>query len=189
MLETIIIAFIACKVKGYKIKGIFKNWAIYPVLILEVVYLFCQINIFMGNYFVIKYVGTLKTTYLCSYLPLIFVYNKYIQAIIGSIFIAFGGFLNDIAIKANNGFMPVFPKLSYLTGYGKIEAFDKVNDIHILGESSTKLKFLTDIFDVGYSVLSIGDIFMRVYVFIIIYSVVKEINTKITKESLISKIV
>ena len=176
MLETIIIAFIICKIKGYKIKGIFKNWAIYPVLIIEVVYLFFQINIFMENYFVIKYVGILKTIYLCSYLPLIFVYNRYIQAIVGSIFVAFGGFLNDIAIKANNGFMPVFPTLSFLTGYGKIDAFDKVNDIHVLGDSSTNLKFLTDIFDIGYSILSIGDIFIRLYVFIIIYSVIKEIN-------------
>lgn len=178
MLETILIAFLVCKIKGYKINPIFKSWTIYPVLILEVVYLFSQISIFMENYSVIKYVSILKTIYLCSYLPMILVYNKYIQAIIGSAFVAFGGFLNDIAIKANNGFMPVFPKLSYLTGYGKIDAFDKVNDIHILGDSSTKLKFLTDIFDVGYSILSIGDIFMRVYVFIIIYSVIKEINTK-----------
>ncbi|WP_300382280.1 DUF5317 family protein [Clostridium sp.] len=178
MLETIIIALIICKIKGYKIKGLFRTWAIYPILILELVYLFFQINIFMENYFMIQYVGILKTIYLCSYLPLIFVYNKYIQAIIGSIFIMVGGFLNDIAIKANNGFMPVFPTLSYLTGYGKIDSFDKVNDIHILGNSSTNLKFLTDIFDIGYSVLSIGDIFIRGYVFIIIYSVVKEINTK-----------
>ena len=85
--------------------------------------------------------------------------------------------------------MPVFPTLSYLTGYGKVEAFDKVNDIHILGNSSTKLKFLTDIFDIGYSILSIGDVFIRLYVFIIIYSVIKEINVERTKENLINKIV
>jgi Family of unknown function (DUF5317) len=178
MLETIVIALIFCKIKGYRIKGIFKSWTIYPVLILEAVYLFTQINIFMGNYFVIKYVNILKTLYLCSYLPLIFVYEKYITAIIGSAFVILGGFLNDVAIKANNGYMPVFPTLTYITGYGNPDAFDIVNDIHILGNESTKLKFLTDIFDIGYSVLSLGDIFIRVYVFIIIYNVIKEINTK-----------
>lgn len=178
MLEAIIISLIFSKIKGYKIKGIFKSWTIYPVLALEAIYLFAQVNIFMGNYFMIKYVNILKTIYLCSYLPLIFYYEKYVQAIIGSIFIFLGGFLNDIAIRANNGFMPVFPTLSRITGYIDINAFGQIDNIHILGNESTKLKFLTDIFDIGYSVLSLGDIFMRLYVFIIIYSVIKEINTK-----------
>ncbi|MBU5454137.1 DUF5317 family protein [Caproiciproducens sp. MSJ-32] len=178
MLEAIIISLIFSKIKGYKIKGIFKSWTIYPVLALEAIYLFAQVNIFMGNYFMIKYVNILKTIYLCSYLPLIFYYEKYVQAIIGSIFIFLGGFLNDIAIRANNGFMPVFPTLSRITGYIDINAFGQIDNIHILGNESTKLKFLTDIFDIGYSVLSLGDIFMRLYVFIIIYSVIKEINKK-----------
>ncbi|MGN0028014.1 MAG: DUF5317 family protein, partial [Clostridium sp.] len=74
------------------------------------------------------------------------------------------------------GYMPVFPSLSYLTGYAKVDSFSKVKDIHILGNSSTKLKFLTDIFDIGYSVLSLGDIFIRCFVFIIIYNTIKKIN-------------
>lgn len=177
MLETIIISLIFCKIKKFKIKPLFKSWAIYPVLFMELIYLVVQANIFMENYTLIKYVGVLKTLYLCSYLPLIFVYKQYISAIIGSGFVILGGFLNDIAIAANNGYMPVFPSLSYITGYAKIDAFDKVNDIHILGDASTKLKFLTDIFDIGYSVLSLGDIFIRGFVFIIIYNVVKSLNS------------
>ena len=55
------------------------------------------------------------------------VYREYISAIIGSIFVIVGGILNDIAISANNGYMPVFPSLSYLTGYAKIDSFSKVN--------------------------------------------------------------
>lgn len=182
MIETILISLIFCKIKKLKIKPLFKSWTIYPVLFLELVYLIVQVNIFMDNYVAINYVGILKTLYLCSYLPMIFKYRQYISAIIGSIFVIIGGLLNDIAISANNGFMPVFPTLSFFTGYAKIEAFDKVNDIHILGDSSTKLKPLTDIFDLGYSVLSIGDIFIRVYVFIIIYNVVKQLN--ISKEKI-----
>lgn len=143
---------------------------------MELLYLVVQANIFIENYGVIKYVGLFKTLYLCAYLPLIFTYRQYISAIIGSIFVVIGGLLNDIAIYANNGYMPVFPSLSYLTGYAKLDAFSKVNDIHILGDSSTKLKFLTDIFDIGYSVLSLGDIFIRGFVFIIIYNTVKYIN-------------
>lgn len=176
MLETVIIALLVCKIKGYKIKPLFKSYAIYPVIFMQCVNLVMQVNIFMENYEVIKYSGIMKTLYLCSYLPLVFKYEQYISAIIGSAFVIFGGILNDIAIKANNGMMPVFPSLSYLTGYAKVDAFSKVNDIHILGGVNTNVKFLTDIFDLGYSVLSIGDIFIRFFVFIIIYSSVKKIN-------------
>lgn len=176
MIETILISLIFCKIKKLKIKPLFKSWTIYPVIIMELIYLFIQINVFMDNYMFIKYVGVLKVVYLCSYLPMIFTYNQYISAIIGSVFVFIGGILNDIAIGANNGYMPVFPYLSYITGYANIEAFDKVNDIHILGDSSAKLKLLTDIFDIGYSVLSLGDIFIRGFVFIVIYNVVKNLN-------------
>lgn len=184
MIETILISFIFCKIKGFKLRPLFKNWSIYPVMVMELIYLIVQINIFRENYVVINYVGILKTLYLCSYLPLIFTYKQYIAAIIGSVFVIIGGILNDIAIWANNGYMPVFPTLSYFTGYAKPDAFNKVNDIHILGDSTTKLKPLTDIFDIGYSVLSIGDIFIRLYIFIIIYNVVKLLNK--SKEEKIS---
>ncbi|MDV4150955.1 DUF5317 family protein [Clostridium sp. AL.422] len=183
MFETIIISLIFCKVKKLKIKPLLKNWTIYPVIFMEVICLIIQANIFSENYNLIKYVGVVKTLYLCSYLPLIFVYKQYVSAIIGSVFVVVGGILNDLAIWANNGYMPVFPSLSYLTGYAKIDSFDKVNDIHILGDSLTKLKFLTDIFDIGYSVLSLGDIFIRGFVFIIIYKSVKYLN--LTNEKII----
>lgn len=176
MLETIIIAIIVAKFKGYNIKPLFKTKEFYPVIFMELIYLIIQIAIFNENYEVIKYVGILKTVYLCSYLPLVFKYEQYISAIIGSIVMIIGGWLNNIAIYANDGMMPVFPNLSYLTGYATVESFSKVNDIHILGSSETKLKFLTDIFDIGYSVLSLGDIFIRFYVFIIIYKSIKYIN-------------
>ena len=178
MIETVLISLIFCKFKKLRVKPLFKKWPIYIVILMEMIWLISQINVYFENYDVIKYVGPLKTLYLCSYLPIIFFYKQYISAIIGSIFVIIGGILNDIAINANNGFMPVFPSLSYITGYTKEDSFAKVNDIHILGDSSTKLKFLTDIFDVGYSVFSLGDIFIRVFVFIIIYNTVKEINLK-----------
>ena len=77
--------------------------------------------------------------------------------------------------------MPVFPSLSYITGYAKPEGFGLVNDLHILGNSQTNLKILTDYIDLGYSILSIGDILIRIFVFLIIYkSIVK--SNKLTKE-------
>lgn len=183
MLETVIISLIFCKIKKMKIKPLFKAWAFYPIILMEIICLIVQANIFVENYNVINYVKILKTLYLCSYLPLIFMYRQYVSAVVGSIFVIIGGILNDIAISVNNGYMPVFPSLSYLTGYMKYDAFDKINDIHILGDSSTKLKFLTDIFDVGYSIFSLGDIFIRVFVFIIIYNSVRYLN--LTNEKVI----
>ena len=182
MAETILLALLYAKIKKYKIKPLFKSWTIYPVIAFEIIYLIEQVAIFSGNYEFIGFTKSLNPFYFSAYLLLVFKYDIYISSIIGAIFMLLGGALNDIAIKANNGFMPVYPTLSYLTGYAKPEAFDLVKDIHILGNSQTKLKILTDYIDLGYSVLSIGDVFIRVFVFIIIYNSIKKISNSATKE-------
>ena len=178
MIETILLALIFAKIKGYKIKILFKSWAIYPVLVFALTYVILEVTLFQGNYRFIKYASTFHYFYLLTFLILIIKYKLNVSAIIGSIFILIGTALNNFVIRANNGKMPVFPTLSYITGYAKMDSFAKVNDIHILGSNITKLKFLTDIFDVGYSVMSIGDIFIRVFAFIIIFSTIKVINER-----------
>lgn len=183
MPETILIALLFAKIKGYEIKSLFRSWAIYPVIIFEIINLIGQVPIFLGHYEFIRVMKSLNPFYFCTYLILVFKYNIYINSIIGTIFMLAGGALNDIAMKANGGLMPVYPTLSYLTGYAKPEAFTLVKDIHILGNSDTKLKLLTDYIDLGYSVLSIGDVFIRVFVFIIIYSAIKEGNNQRRKEN------
>lgn len=181
MLETILIAFLVAKIKGYDIKPIFKNWAIYPIIVMEMVSCIVQIMIFSGNYSAVSYFATSKSLYLVLYLCLVYKYEVYESAIIGSAFMIGGGFLNDLAIKANNGFMPVYPTLSYLTGYTNSNMFNMIEDIHILGNSETSLKILTDFIDLGYSVLSIGDIFIRVFVFLIVFNAIKKSNFVTTK--------
>lgn len=176
MLETILIAFLFAKIKKYEIKPLFKSWEIYPIIIFEVIYIIGQVLIFSGNYEIIQFMQRLKPFYLSTYLFLIYKYDLYINSIIGAVFVLLGGILNDIAIKANEGHMPVYPTLSYLTGYASPEAFHLVNDIHILGDSQTKLKFLTDYIDLGYSILSVGDVLIRVFVFMIVYNSIKKIN-------------
>jgi hypothetical protein len=115
---------------------------------------------------------------------LIFVllYKQYISAIIGSVFMVLGGFLNNIVISANNGKMPVFPKLSYLTGYANQDLWSKISGIHVIGTETTKLKFLADIFDFGYCIMSIGDIFIRVFVFLVIFNTIKHLEVNTSKE-------
>lgn len=183
MIEPILLALIFAKIKGYKVRPLFKIWAIYPVFIFILMYLILEVMIFNNNYTFIKYTNTFHFLYLLTFLILIIKYKLNISAIIGSLFILIGSALNKVAITANNGKMPVFPTLSYLTGYAKLDSFMKVKDIHILGSSVTKLKFLTDIIDVGYCVMSIGDICIRVFAFIIIFNTIKVINeTKIIKD-------
>ena len=176
MVETILLTFFLAKLKGYKIRPIFKSWTIYPVLTFVLIYIILEIMLFNGNYRFIKYSSTFHYLYFLSFLILVIKYKLNISAIVGSIFIFMGTALNNIVIKANNDKMPVFPSLSYWTGYAKPDSFMKINDIHILGSSATKLKFLTDIFDVGYSTMSIGDIFIRIFAFIIVFNAIKAVN-------------
>ncbi len=128
----------------------------------------------MGNYDVVKWAPWFK-----KYIYVL-VFNTYILVqrvckCFNWIVIYFSrNFLNHIVMAANGGEMPVFPSLSYLTGYLKPNTISKVNDIHMIGTSTVKYKYLSDIIDVGYSVLSIGDILIRVFVVIIIYVTVKK---------------
>jgi hypothetical protein len=176
MIETILLAMLICKIKGYKLKPLFKSWAFYPTMIFTIFYVFLQITIFCGDYRFIKHSSLLEKVYIFTFLVLIFTYRLYGSAIIGSISIFIGTALNKLAIASNGGKMPVFPTLSYVTGYAKLESFTKVNDIHILGGEASKLKLLTDYIDFGYSILSIGDIFIRFFTFIIIFNSIKHIN-------------
>lgn len=176
MIEVILVALLVAKIKGYNLKPFFKSWAMYPIFIYEVIYVFLQSTIFFGDYSFVKYASIIKSGYLYLYLIPIIIYKKYYNAIIGSVLMLIGSNLNNIAIKLNNGKMPVFPTLSYWTGYVKGNSFIKANDIHVLGNSQTKIKFLTDVIDIGYSILSIGDIFIRCFAFLIIFSIIKELN-------------
>ena len=185
MIETILLAMLMAKIMGYKIKPLFMSWEIYPLIIFVLFYVYLNGEIFLGNYSFVKYASILEKVYFLTYLVLIIKYKQYSSALIGSTFIFIGTILNKIAIGANGGKMPVFPSFSILTGYFKKDAFAKVNDIHILGSATTKLKYLTDIFDIGYSILSIGDIFIRIFVFIIIFNTIKEINKIVIKESIV----
>ncbi|MPQ45164.1 DUF5317 family protein [Clostridium tarantellae] len=178
MIETILLVLLVAKLKKFKLKPLLKEWSLYPLFILELTYLFFQLCIWNNIYIFVNLSGIYKYLYMISLLIPMFKYKLYIQGIIGSNFIFLGTALNKIAIAFNDGKMPVFPTLSYITNYVKSDSFQKVNDIHILGCENTKVKFLTDIIDTGYSVMSIGDILIRAYVFIIIYATIKNIQNK-----------
>lgn len=180
MLETIFIALIIAKIKKYKLKPFLKNWTVYPLFVLSVVYIIMELQVFKGIYSSIKYTNIFKVLFFLSLFIIIVEYKLYISSAIGSVFILLGSLFNYIAIKANNGKMPVFVTLSKYTGYIKPESFSKINDIHVLGNSASKYKFLTDIFDVGYNIMSIGDILIRGFVFLVIYKAIENANYRKT---------
>ncbi len=176
MPESIVLALIIAKLKGYQIKKIFTIWQFYVILGFEIIYLVFQINFFMHDYSLIKYVQILKAVYLSSYLLLIIKCKLYKSSLFAVACIVVGSICNQIAIWANGGKMPVFPSNTLMTGYVLNQPFPANDTLHIWGNASTHLPFLTDIFDIGYSVLSIGDIFIRLFVIIIIYNTVKYLN-------------
>lgn len=138
-----------------------------------------QILIFNGNYSFLAFTGLFKSIYLCSTLFIVYRYNLYKYALIGSGCVLLGGWCNDLAIWANHGKMPVFPTLSLWTGYSSPEMFGVADQLHIFGDQTTKLKMLTDFIDLGYSVLSIGDVLIRILPFIVIYQGLKSASTQL----------
>ena len=176
MLVYVLFAFACAKIKGNKIKPIIKAYSLYPFVLAEIIYMLLQVNIFLHNYNFIKYTSVINRVYMYTLLIPIFVYKLYKPGIIGSILMIIGTILNNFVMSQNGGKMPVFASLSKITGYYSDTAILTVDNIHINGDVSSKFKILTDFIDVGYSILSIGDILIHSFIFIVIYYTVIEIN-------------
>jgi len=176
MLLYILAAFICAKIKGYKIKPIFKAYSLYPYAIFELLYLFLQLSIFMHNYSFVQYTKIINSMYLYTLIIPIMVYKLYKPGICGSVLIMIGTLLNKFVISQNGGKMPVYASFSKITGYYNKSAIEAVDSIHIIGNESTKFKILTDYIDIGSSILSIGDVLIHSFIFIVIYYTIKEIN-------------
>jgi len=179
MIISILLTFLFAKVKRYKILPVFKTVALYPLFTVELLYWFFQINTFMGNYRYIQYAPYLKNAYMLVLLVPIFMYRLYGPALVGSGLVILGTILNKTAMHANHGKMPMFPTLSRLTGYLNENVILSGSDkIHVFGTSATKLKILTDYIDIGWSVLSIGDVFIHSFIIVITYFTIKAVNQK-----------
>lgn len=175
MFFFILFALLCVKIKGYSIKPILKAYPLYPYIFVEIMYMLLQVNMLWGNYDYIKYASIFKNVYLLTLIIPMIVYKLYKPGFYGSACIIIGTLLNKFVMSQNGGKMPVFASLSKITGYYNESVFQTLDNIHIAGNETTKYKFLTDIIDVGYSVLSIGDVFIHSLAFIVIYFVIKEI--------------
>ncbi|WP_312654580.1 DUF5317 family protein [Proteiniclasticum sp.] len=174
MLIYIVAAIVYGKFKGYKVKPILKDYSLYPLAITEILYILLQINIFLGNYRFIGYASVFKATYLYTLIVPIIVHKLYRQGFIGSLLIMTGSMLNKFVMSQNGGKMPVYPTLSKYTGYFSEVPIGTIDQIHVLGNEATKYKILTDYIDIGYSILSVGDILIHAFIFIVVYYTIKE---------------
>ena len=178
MIITICAVCLLARMKNYKLKHVFNSWTFYPVLITQFILIFFQLSVFFGTYYFVQFAGVLERAIIISFFFSIFAYQLYKPAIIGSVSIVFGTILNEFVIAQNGGRMPVFPSLSYLTGYVTPEAFGTADTLHILGSEATKFKFLTDYIDVGYSILSVGDVLIHLFTFLMLYATIRASNIR-----------
>ncbi|MDD4474980.1 MAG: DUF5317 family protein [Eubacteriales bacterium] len=177
MLFSICFAMLFAKIKKYKISYLFLSWTFYPIIAFTILTLLLQLSVFFNYYYFVQFASYFKTAYLFTFLIPIFYYKQYKTGLIGSASIIVGTLLNKFVMAQNNGKMPVYPSLSYLTGYFKPNAIIQANDnIHIMGNASTPWKVLTDYIDVGLSILSIGDLFIHFFPFLVIYQTIKVLN-------------
>ncbi|NCB51877.1 MAG: hypothetical protein EOM54_08365 [Clostridia bacterium] len=176
MIVEIILVCLYAKIKHYKLKYLFESWTFYPVLAVQLMLVVFQFSIFFKSYYFIKFVPVTEPAVILSFIFAMFVYRLYKPAIFGSASIFVGTILNKFVIAQNGGKMPVFPSLSYITGYVTPEMFNSVDSLHILGNAETKFKFLTDYIDYGYSILSPGDVFIHLFACIMLYFMIVAVN-------------
>ena len=95
-----------------------------------------------------------------------------------------GSFLNRFVMSQNGGKMPVYATLSKYTGYFDESVLGTIDQVHILGTEETNYKILTDFIDVGYSILSIGDVLIHAFIFLVVYETIKAVDSKISIQKL-----
>ena len=177
MLLFMAAACVAAKIKGFRLRLLFCDTAIYPLLAVECVYWVFQGMIFRGNYSLISYSRWLQAAYLLSLLFPILRHRLYGQAVAGCAMALGGTALNRLAMAQNGGQMPVYPTLSRLTGYFTEESLSASGDAaHCLMHEGTRLKFLCDYIDVGVSIMSPGDILIHGFVAVVLYAAIAALN-------------
>lgn len=177
MILFVLVAFAVAKMRRYRIAPIWKDLSLYPFFSIECVYWIFQGCAFAGNYMFLPYSRYLQSAYLLSMVFPILRHRLYGRAIVGIGMVAGGTALNRLVISANAGRMPVWPTLSRLTGYFNPQALTLGFDsTHILMGKDTALNFLGDFIDVGYSIMSPGDLLIHGFTAVIVYSAIRSLN-------------
>lgn len=176
MILSILISYLLAKKRGFSARPVFHCIWLFPFFLVELTHMFFQWSVWHENYTYLPFASIIKKAYLYSLFLPILRYQLYKPALLGSCSILIGTLLNRIVIAANNGRMPVYPSLSYRTGYFSGVALSNYDSLHILGDSQTPFWWLSDYIDIGFGILSIGDLFVHSFTIIILYSTLKALN-------------
>lgn len=182
MILFIIVACALAKRKGYRVSLIWKEWSLYPLYMTEAVFWVMQIAAWTENYMFIPYAEWIQTAFTLVLLFPILKFKLYGSACIGCGLVTIGSVLNRVVMNANGGQMPVYPTLSRWTIYFRDGAMETANDVfHCVMTSETKLNWLADWVDCGFSILSVGDVLIHSFVLIVIYKTIIELNKRLVK--------
>jgi hypothetical protein len=177
MILFMLVACAIAKINRYRIKPIWKDASLYPFFAVECVYWVFQVCAFAGNYMFLPYAGFLQSAFIISMLFPILRHRLYAKAIVGTGMVFAGSLLNKLVMNYNGGRMPVWPTLSKFTGYFNPQALTNGFDaLHTLMGGNSALNFLGDYIDVGYSIMSPGDLLIHGFTTVIIYGVIKNLN-------------
>lgn len=170
MLIFLLIAILAAVFRGYRSTAALPS--LIPLFLAEAAYLVCQSLAFFGDYTLVKYAGILQALFILTLIVPVIRWRLYKCAFAGLAMVAGGSLMNRFVISANDGHMPVYPTLSRLTGYyrdGVLGETADIDGLHILMTSSTKLNWLADYIDLGFSVLSPGDLLIHAFLVIVVF--------------------
>lgn len=185
MLLFFIIPVLVAYIKKYNLRYAFATWELYPLYAVELIHIFFQINAYLGNFEFVRFSGVIQLAMNVTLLLPIITKKLYRTALIGSGCVFVGSLLNRTVISANGGHMPVYATLSRLTGFFREAALESADELHIMMSGATKLNFLADYIDLGFCIMSPGDIFIHVFVSAVIYNTIKSAasgNGKIVAE-------
>lgn len=172
MLPFFFLALLVGHLFGRQASAVFRRKCLIPYFVLELFYIAVQVSTFCGFYGFVPFAPWLKRLYFLVLLFPILAQKLFVPAIAGAGIAAAGTYLNRLVMDANGGKMPVFPTLSLWTGYFTPDFAAAGDAIHLAGDSSVELAFLSDFIDFGYCILSIGDLLIHSFTFIIICALV-----------------
>lgn len=179
MILFILLAVVLAAVRGHRVSVIFREVSLLPMLIDEIVFWVFQISAWRGDYRFLPYSGFLQAAGILVLIWPILKFRLYSRAVWGSCAVAVGSVMNKLVMKANGGAMPVFPTLSVKTGYYRDGVMEAAGDArHVLMSGSTKMNVLADYIDVGFSIMSLGDLLIHGFTTLVVYGVIAELNKR-----------
>ena len=183
MIEILLITILYSKYHKLKIKPFLRSWNLYVVVVLTILYIGLTATIFLGHYDFIQYRKFFHIALFSSFVIMAALNNISFKQLFTSLScFMFGNILNRIAITRNNGKMPVFPTNSIATGFVTKEMIANntllnISPMHTIADPiNTKVIPLCDIFDLGYTIFSIGDLFIYLALSIILIDKIIKLN-------------